>query len=221
MAEQFTSCKQIFEAMPSRINQNAAKGLNAVYQFDLSGEGGGKWNVKLANGDCTVAEGQAESANVTFAMEARDYVNLINGDFMSQAPTLGNRMRIQGDMSLAIQMLTVFGLVPENATITCKQIFDLMPSRFNKSMAEGINAVYQFDLSGDGGGTWNVAIANGECIVREGQADSPGATISMLAQDYLDMVQGRLNAQAAFMSGKLRLSGDMNLAMRMQAIFQV
>ncbi|MGH7812440.1 MAG: SCP2 sterol-binding domain-containing protein [Candidatus Binataceae bacterium] len=221
MAEQFIACKQIFEAMPARLNRDAAKNLNAVYQFDLPGEGGGKWNVMIAAGECTVREGQAESPNVTFAMGAQDYVALLSSDLISQAASLGGKMRIGGDMSLAIRMLTAFGLVPENTTLTCKLVFDLMPARFNQAAAEGVNAVFQFDLGGDGGGKWNVTIANGECIVREGPAESPGATISMLAQDYLDMVEGRLNSQAAFMNGKLRLAGDMGLAMRMQAIFQV
>jgi hypothetical protein len=40
-----TTAKQAFEIMPSRFNKDAAKGLNAIYQFDLSGDGGGKWQV--------------------------------------------------------------------------------------------------------------------------------------------------------------------------------
>ena len=43
MADAPTSCKQAFDLMPTRFNKDAAKGLNAVYQFDLSGDGGGKW----------------------------------------------------------------------------------------------------------------------------------------------------------------------------------
>jgi putative sterol carrier protein len=41
----------------------------------------------------------------------------------------------------------------------------------------------------------------------------------MAAQDYLDMLSGKLNGQVAFMSGKLRISGDMGLALRMQSLF--
>jgi putative sterol carrier protein len=41
----------------------------------------------------------------------------------------------------------------------------------------------------------------------------------MAAQDYLDMVAGKLNPQMAFMSGKLRISGDMGLALRFQGLF--
>jgi putative sterol carrier protein len=96
----------------------------------------------------------------------------------------------------------------------------MMPTRFNKEAAKGLNAIYQFDLSGDGGGKWHVIINNDSCQVKEGPAASPSITISMTAQDYLDMLSGKLNGQMAFMTGKLRIAGDMGLALRMQSLFQ-
>jgi putative sterol carrier protein len=107
-----------------------------------------------------------------------------------------------------------------DAPTSCKQAFDMMPTRFNKEAAKGLNAVYQFDLSGDGGGKWHVIINNDSCQVNEGPAASPSITISMTAQDYLDMLSGKLNGQMAFMTGKLRIAGDMGLALRMQSLFQ-
>ena len=94
-----------------------------------------------------------------------------------------------------------------------------MPSRFNKDAAKGLNAIYQFDLSGDGGGKWQVQIGNDLCEVKEGSHPSPNITISMTAQDYLDMLGGKLNGQMAFMTGKLRIAGDMGLALRLQSLF--
>jgi putative sterol carrier protein len=102
---------------------------------------------------------------------------------------------------------------------SCKQVFEQMPARFRKEAAQGLNVVYQFDLSGEGGGTWQVIIENDKCEVKEGTGRSPNTTISMTAQDYLDMVNGKLNPQMAFMSGKLRISGDMGLALRIQSLF--
>jgi putative sterol carrier protein len=106
-----------------------------------------------------------------------------------------------------------------DAPSSCKQVFEQMPSRFRKDAAQGLNAVYQFDLSGEGGGKWQVAINNDACEVKEGAHPSPNTTISMAAQDYLDMINGKLNPQMAFMSGKLRISGDMGLAVRIQSLF--
>jgi len=102
---------------------------------------------------------------------------------------------------------------------SCKEVFAAMPTRFKKDAAKGLNAVYQFDLAGDGGGKWHVIINNETCQVKDGPHPSPSITISMSAQDYLDMVTGKLNGQVAFMSGKLRIAGDMGLALRMQSLF--
>ena len=51
---------------------------------------------------------------------------------------------------------------------SAQQVFDMMPSRFNAAAASGVNATYQFDLTGDNGGTWQVAVANGTCNVSQG-----------------------------------------------------
>jgi putative sterol carrier protein len=102
----------------------------------------------------------------------------------------------------------------------CKEAFAQMPSAFNKDAAKGLDAVYQFDLSGDGGGKWYAAIKNDTCNVTEGAHPSPNITISMAAQDYLDMISGKANGQMLFMSGKLRIAGDLSLALRLQSIFQ-
>jgi hypothetical protein len=50
MAQQATSVEQVFEIMPSRFNAQAAQGVNATYQFELTGDGGGTYNVAVGNG---------------------------------------------------------------------------------------------------------------------------------------------------------------------------
>ncbi len=108
--------------------------------------------------------------------------------------------------------------MPDEPT-SCQQVFDQMPSRLNKDAAKGLNAVYQFDLSGDDGGKWAVLINNDQCEVQQGAHAAPNITISMSAKDYLDMVAGKLNGQMAFMTGKLRIAGDMGLALKLQSLF--
>jgi putative sterol carrier protein len=106
------------------------------------------------------------------------------------------------------------------AAASVKEIFEAMPSSFNKDAAQGLDAVYQFDLSGDGGGKWYVVVRNETCDVQEGTHASPNVTISMVANDYLDMINGKANGQMLFMTGRLRVSGDLGLAIRMQSLFQ-
>ncbi|GIW46022.1 MAG: hypothetical protein KatS3mg077_3304 [Candidatus Binatia bacterium] len=101
-----------------------------------------------------------------------------------------------------------------------KEIFNAMPANLNADAAKGMNAVIQFNLTGDGGGNYYVTIKDGTCTVTEGTHQSPNMTMTMAAQDYVDMITGKLNGQMAFMSGKLKIAGDMGLAMKMQSLFK-
>ena len=102
---------------------------------------------------------------------------------------------------------------------TVKDTFDAMAGRFQPSKAAGVNATIQYDITGDQGGTWNAVIKDGACQVNSGAAASPNLTITMSSQDWLDMTGGKLSEQMAFMSGKLKLKGDMGLAMKIGSIF--
>lgn len=103
---------------------------------------------------------------------------------------------------------------------TPQDIFDLMPSALDPNVAKGVNATIQFNLVGDEGGQWYVTIKEGRANVLRGSAPAANMTMSMSASDYVDMNVGKLNPQLAFMSGKLKLSGDMGLAMKMQTLFK-
>ncbi len=107
------------------------------------------------------------------------------------------------------------------APTTVKEVFENMPNRFNAAAAKGLKAVYQFDLSGDQAAKYNLTIDDGNLTVAEGQHASPNITITMAATDYIDMTSGKLNPQMAFMSGKLKIAGDMGLAMKMQQLFPI
>jgi Holliday junction resolvasome RuvABC ATP-dependent DNA helicase subunit/putative sterol carrier protein len=115
---------------------------------------------------------------------------------------------------------TAFDLFDREDTATVlKTIFSAMPANFNPDAARGMDAVIQFNLGGAGGGTWHVTIKNGACLVTEGAHASPNMTMTMAASDYVDMINGKLNGQIAFMSGKLKIAGDMGLVMKMQYLF--
>jgi len=102
---------------------------------------------------------------------------------------------------------------------TVKETFDLMASRFKPEKAAGVSAVIQYEISGEGGGTWNATIQDGTCAVASGAVASPSLTLTISGQDWLDMLAGKLSGQMAFMSGKLKLKGDMGLAMKVSGMF--
>jgi putative sterol carrier protein len=103
---------------------------------------------------------------------------------------------------------------------TIQEVIGGMPGQFNAEAAKGMNAVYQYDITGDGGTQFYTEIKDGQLTVKEGTHPSPNITITMTAKDYLDLVNGKLNGQMAFMSGKLKIKGDMSLAMKLQNLFR-
>ena len=104
---------------------------------------------------------------------------------------------------------------------TVSETFDAMAARFKADKAAGTNATIQYDISGDGGGTWNAVIKDGACTVSDGAGASPNLTLQMAAPDWLDMLSGKQSGQMLFMSGKLKVKGDMGLAMKLGSMFQM
>ena len=103
---------------------------------------------------------------------------------------------------------------------TVKQLFEHMPDSFDPAAAARIEAVIQFDITGEGGGRWYAAVDHGALRVVEGTSEHPSLTITVSAQDYIDVSTGALNEQLAFMTGRLTARGDTALAMKLPAIFK-
>ena len=60
-----------------------------------------------------------------------------------------------------------------------------------------------------------------DSFVITGTHDNPGATITVSAEDWLGMLNGSLNPMQAFMSGKIKIDGDMTLAMSLQQVMNL
>jgi len=93
----------------------------------------------------------------------------------------------------------------------------------NTDAATQPNAIYQFNITGEGGGEWNLDLTKGKtgAFTNKGKHASPGATITVSAEDWLGMLNGSLNPMQAFMSGKIKIDGDMTLAMSLQQVMNL
>lgn len=85
----------------------------------------------------------------------------------------------------------------------------------NPDKSKGIDAIYQFKITGDAGGEWVIDCTKSPAEVRAGTDDGAKCTITVGDADWIEIVTGKLNAQMAFMSGKLKVSGDMSLALKL------
>ena len=103
--------------------------------------------------------------------------------------------------------------------MTVDESFVTMQSLFNPSAAAGLNKTFQFNISGDEAGKWALKVANQTCELVRGGVEKPDITMSMLDKDWLALASGQLDAMNAFMTGKVKVAGDMMLAMRLQNLF--
>ena len=94
-----------------------------------------------------------------------------------------------------------------------------MMARFNPAKAKGVNAVVQLNATGEGGGQYFTAISEGKATLTPGVSPNPTVTINVAAQDWIDIMGGKLDPTRAFMAGKLRITGDLGLMMRFQSMF--
>ncbi len=99
-----------FSELKGKVNPERAAGMNAIYQFDITGDGGGKWHVKIADGDVGVDEGNVEGPNITLTTDAATWMDIVSGKTSGQTAFLLGKLKIQGDMSLAMKLASVFGL---------------------------------------------------------------------------------------------------------------
>ncbi|MBN1992922.1 MAG: SCP2 sterol-binding domain-containing protein [Anaerolineae bacterium] len=101
-----------------------------------------------------------------------------------------------------------------------QEIFAKMPAAFLPDKAAGLNKTILIDLNGEGGGQWALKIADGQISVSEGQIDSPNLALRMAASDYVALVNGQANPMNLFMAGKIKVEGDVMLAMKFQEMFE-
>lgn len=100
-----------------------------------------------------------------------------------------------------------------------KEVFSEIENRIRSKpdKVAGLNATYQFDLTGE---SWTLRINNGAPSVSPGPAQSPNTTFIATTDDWLSIATGKLNPVTAFMQQKLKVKGDMGLAMKLQGVLQ-
>ncbi len=103
-----------------------------------------------------------------------------------------------------------------------REVMSVMSDSLQKNTAKnkGLNGVFQFDLNGEEPLEFYFKLSDGVPEVVEGKAESSNITISMSGSDFKDLQNGTLNGMAAFMSGKLKVKGDMSLAMKLENIIK-
>lgn len=94
-----------------------------------------------------------------------------------------------------------------------------MIGKFDPAAARGVNAHFQVQITGEGGGIYTLKVADGAAEVLNSTVQNPTVSIEISAADWAALLNRELNATNAFMTGRLRVSGDMSMAMRFAQLF--
>jgi NAD(P)-dependent dehydrogenase (short-subunit alcohol dehydrogenase family)/acyl dehydratase/putative sterol carrier protein len=103
---------------------------------------------------------------------------------------------------------------------TVDTIFDAMPNAFVKDAAAGVDVIFQFVITGGGGGDWYCVIKDSTCTIEAGVHEKPGCTLKMADNDFLNMMNGVLPPMQAYTSGKLVISGDIMKSQLIEKLFK-
>jgi putative sterol carrier protein len=96
--------------LPSKISSQAIEGHETVFHFDLVGENGGKYTVKISDGKVNVSDGLSGEPACVVKASDEDFMKLINGDLNPMMAVLTGKVKItnQGEM---LRYAKIFGLM--------------------------------------------------------------------------------------------------------------
>ena len=100
--------------------------------------------------------------------------------------------------------------------MTVQEFFAQLPERADPAKTAGMTNTYVFDV--EGAGQWTVTVDDGKVTVNEGASEAD-CTISATEETLVKIAKGEANATTAYMTGKLKISGDMGAALKLQKLF--
>jgi len=104
---------------------------------------------------------------------------------------------------------------------TVKDVIDGLPGAFQPDAAADLDSVFQYEITGDQAATYHLIVKDQKLTINEGAYDNPDVTLTMEDGDFMDLMTGKIDGMTAFMSGKLKIDGDLMLAQKLASLFQV
>ncbi len=108
--------------------------------------------------------------------------------------------------------------------LTVRKLIEMLPSAYqpaNEDKMTPMSVTIQIIAKGEDGGKWHIHIEDKKCSVFEGLIENPDLKLTAKAQDILDIVSGKMDAMKAFMLGRVRFAGSMNLAIKISHLFSI
>ena len=121
---------------------------------------------------------------------------------------------------------TIRASIKRDAPAFAEYLFPVMGPAIRRAVADAltslvqrINAIYQFNVYGEHGGSWVVDLKNGAGEVWAGESDSPDCVISMQEDDFMALASGQMNPMNGFLQGRIKVQGNIMMATKLQSLF--
>jgi putative sterol carrier protein len=101
--------------------------------------------------------------------------------------------------------------------MSAREFFASLPGRLDPERLAGVDASYLFDVAGEG--RWLVEVRDASVVVTENPTADADVTFSLSSETFAKLVARKQNPMLAYMTGKLKISGDLGVAMRLRDLF--
>lgn len=227
MTSDLANVAHVFATMTARFRPEGADGRTSTIGYLISGTGGGAFRVSIAPAGArveTLAAGADPGAcDLRIATDSETFLGLALGTVDATAAFMSGKVKLEGDMGLATRLPRLFQKyvppAPPTAAVTPREIVATLPARFRPDRAADLAATIGYEITGDGGGSWTATVANGSCTLSDGIPEDVTVRQTASALDFVDLVLGKLDPMVAFASGRLRVTGDTDVAQRIPRIF--
>jgi len=224
------------------IDNPEAKKLNAVYIFKL---GNDSYTINLRESPAWAKKGAHGKADCTIITGEKEFLELATGKAKGQTLFMQGKLKISGNMGLALKLDTLFKqlggadkakAVPAAAPAApapaaaatsgfkSAAVFDQIKGKVasDASLVKAVNGVYLFEIAA-GGKKENWTVDLKTCTpgtVKQGAHGKPDVTITVDDDNFVALSTGKANPQTLFMQGKLKIKGNMGLAMKLDKIIK-
>ncbi|ETW07565.1 hypothetical protein H310_02052 [Aphanomyces invadans] len=240
-----STASEVFATMDAAVREAGASLVDKVkgtIKFDVTGAG--QWLIQVKTTPSGVSKATADDkADVTITISESNFLLLIAEKLNPQAAFMQGKIKLKGNMGLASKLAAVIAAYKQKAassgsapaaaasvpaTPTSSAQPKLRSALLFASIGEAIKTkgpelvskvkgTIQFVITP--GGAWHVDLKNGTGSI-EATSKPADITITTADDDFMAIAEGKLNAQQAFMKGKLKVKGNMGLAMKLPVVIE-